>query len=113
MNILLRLAHPWFTNYTLLLSITLWSLTAHAVGDAEAGKAKADTCYGCHAVPNYSNAYPAYHVPKLAGQRPEYIVEALKAYKSGSRKHGTMHANAANLSTQDMEDIAAYISQPE
>jgi cytochrome c553 len=81
-----------------------------AEGDPAAGAFKAETCYGCHAVPNYFNVYPSYHVPKLGGQRSEYVVEALKAYKAGSRDHGTMQANATNLSEQDMRDIAAYFA---
>ncbi len=81
-----------------------------AQGDAEAGRLKADTCMGCHGIPGYTQVYPTYHVPKLAGQHPEYIVAALQAYKAGQRDHDTMHAQAATLSTQDMEDIAAYFS---
>lgn len=81
-----------------------------AKGDPAAGAVKAETCFGCHASPNYFNVYPSYHVPKLGGQRPEYIVEALKAYQDGLRDHGTMEANAANLSEQDMLDIAAYLA---
>ena len=60
---------------------------------------------------NYTNVYPSYHVPKLGGQHPEYIVAALKAYKSGDRPHSTMHAQAASLSDQDMADIAAYLTK--
>ena len=95
------------------LAIALITLSAQAAGDATAGKSKAETCFGCHAIPNYFSVYPSYHVPKLAGQRPEYIVEALKAYKAGTRQHKTMHANASNLSEQDMQDIAAYLSTAE
>jgi cytochrome c553 len=79
-----------------------------AQGDAEAGRLKADTCMGCHGIPGYTQAYPTYAVPKLGGQHAAYIVAALQAYKSGERVHKTMHAQAATLSTQDMEDIAAY-----
>ena len=85
--------------------------TASAEGDAAAGKVKAYTCYGCHGIVNYTNVYPSYHVPKLGGQHPEYIVAALKAYKSGDRPHSTMHAQAASLSDQDMADIAAYLTK--
>ncbi|MCX7059729.1 MAG: c-type cytochrome [Nevskia sp.] len=85
--------------------------TASAAGDAAAGKVKAYTCYGCHGIVNYTNVYPSYHVPKLGGQHPEYIVAALKAYKSGERPHSTMHAQAASLSDQDMADIAAYLTK--
>jgi cytochrome c553 len=79
-------------------------------GDAQRGHALAYTCNGCHAVPNYKNVYPTYSVPKLHNQRPEYLVAALKAYKSGERSHGTMHSQASSMSEQDMADIAAYLS---
>lgn len=79
-----------------------------AAGDAAAGRTKAFTCMGCHGVPSYTNAYPTYHVPKLGGQHAQYLVGALNAYKNGQRSHGTMQAQAAGLSEQDMEDIAAY-----
>ena len=82
--------------------------TAMAEGDVAAGKVKAETCLGCHGIPGYTNVYPTYHVPKLGGQHAAYIVDALKAYKAGQRDHETMHANAADLSEQDMKDIAAF-----
>jgi cytochrome c553 len=83
---------------------------ALAAGDAEAGRVKANTCMGCHGIPNYNNVYPTYRVPKLGGQSEGLIVAALKAYKSGERPHKTMHAQAASLSDQDMADIAAYLA---
>jgi cytochrome c553 len=49
----------------------------------------------------------------VGGQHANYIVTALKAYKSKERSHGTMQAQAANLSDQDMEDIAAFFSAME
>jgi cytochrome c553 len=85
---------------------------AHAqavVGDANRGHDLAYTCQGCHAIPNYKNVYPTYSVPKVHGQRPEYLLAALKAYKSGERSHGTMHAQASSLSEQDMADVATYM----
>ena len=82
-------------------------------GDATRGKALAYTCNGCHAIPNYKNVYPTYSVPKLHGQRPEYLVAALKAYKSGERSHGTMHSQASSLNEQDMADVAVYLSGSE
>lgn len=86
--------------------------TPESAGDAKRGQALAYTCNGCHAIPNYKNAYPTYSVPKLRGQRPEYLVAALKEYRSGERSHGTMHAQAASMSDQDMADIAAYLVGP-
>lgn len=87
------------------------AIGAHAAGDPQAGKFKFSTCSGCHAIPGYTNAYPTYHVPKLGGQHPEYVVAALQGYKTGDREHKTMHANAATLSDADMADIAAYVSE--
>ena len=77
--------------------------------DAEAGKIAFETCRGCHSIPNYSNVYPTYYVPKVGGQRAEYIVSALKAYKEKGRPHGTMKANTYDLSDQTMENIAKYL----
>jgi cytochrome c553 len=82
---------------------------AKAEGDAAHGKVLAYTCLGCHGIPNYKNVYPTYSVPELRGQHPEYIVAALKAYRSGERGHPTMHAHASTLSEQDMQDVAAYL----
>jgi cytochrome c553 len=81
-----------------------------AEGDAKAGQVKAIPCMGCHAIPGYSNVYPTYHVPRVGGQHPEYIVAALKAYKAKERSHPTMQAQAASLSDADMENLAAYFS---
>ena len=83
---------------------------AVAEGDTNAGREKAETCMGCHAVSGYYNVYPTYHVPKLGGQSAGYIASALKAYKGGERTHETMHANAENLSDEDIADIAAFLA---
>lgn len=81
-----------------------------AAGDSAAGRNKAGNCIGCHGVTSYSNVYPTYSVPRLGGQHVDYIVAALQAYKNGDRKHSTMHAQAADLSDQDMQDIASYFA---
>lgn len=86
------------------------SLPAWAEGHADAGMEKANTCMGCHGIPGYNNVYPTYRVPKVGGQSPKYLEAALKAYRSGERPHATMHAQAANMTDQDIADIAAYLS---
>src|SRR3954465_11914290 len=103
---------------TVLAAALALPFAAHAqqpapAGDAASGEKIAYTCNGCHAIPNYKNVYPTYSVPKLHGQRPQYIIAALKAYKSGERSHGTMHSQASSMSEQDMADIAAYLAGPE
>jgi cytochrome c553 len=77
-------------------------------GDAERGAVIAQTCTGCHGIPNYFNAQPAYHVPKLGGQSADYIEVALQGYRRGTRGHETMQAQASSLSDQDIADVAAY-----
>ncbi len=91
-------------------SLLGWASVAVAEGDAERGKVLAETCLGCHAVNGYYNVYPTYRVPKLGGQSAKYIESALKAYKTGDRTHGSMQANATNLSDQDMADIGAFLA---
>jgi cytochrome c553 len=90
-----------------------WSLGAHAAGNPADGEKKFYTCYGCHGIDNYRNAYPDYSVPKLRHQHASYIIAALHEYQTGERPHATMHAQAASLSDQDIEDIAAYLQGPE
>ena len=84
------------------------SLSARADGDIAKGKIESQTCLGCHGIADYTNVYPTYRVPRLAGQSTAYIVHALQEYKSGARSHLTMHAQASSLTQQQMEDIAAY-----
>jgi len=70
-------------------------------------------CIGCHGIAGYKTAYPhVYHVPKLGGQNPAYLVNALKAYRSGERNHPSMRGIAASLSDKDMEELAAYYGGP-
>jgi cytochrome c553 len=70
---------------------------------------KVSMCIGCHGIPGYKTAYPeVYHVPKIGGQSPIYIANALKAYRTGERWHPSMRGIAASLSDKDIEDIAAY-----
>ena len=77
-------------------------------GDAERGAVLAQTCTGCHGIPGYYNAQPAYQVPKLGGQNADYVEVALQGYRRGTRGHETMQAQASTLSDQDIADIAAY-----
>lgn len=97
-------------HITAALALAAVSGVALAQGNKEEGAKKAFTCTGCHGIAHYFNVYPSYKVPKVAGQHADYLVAALKAYKSGERGHGTMQAQARSLSDQDMADIAAYFA---
>jgi cytochrome c553 len=83
---------------------------AALVGNTANGKQLTYTCQGCHGVVGYKNAYPNYHVPRIGGQTPQYLANALNEYKQGKRKHPTMQAQAESFSEQDIADIAAFLS---
>ena len=93
-----------------LVVLSTFSLSAQALeGNADAALNKNSMCIGCHGIPGYKTAFPhVYHVPKLGGQHPAYIVKALEEYRAGERSHPSMRAVAASLSDQDIADLAAY-----
>ncbi|MBI1283826.1 MAG: c-type cytochrome [Thiobacillus sp.] len=84
------------------------SLSAHASGDYEAGKAKSTVCAGCHGADGVSTV-PSF--PKLAGQHPDYLYHALRDYKSGKRKNPIMAGQVEALSDTDMHDLALFFSK--
>jgi cytochrome c553 len=91
------------------VSLSALAQSGTSTPDPAKGKQLFYTCYGCHGIDNYRNAYPDYAVPRLRHQHAAYIVAALHEYKNGERPHATMHAQAVSLSDQDMVDIAAYL----
>ena len=83
--------------------------TAQAAGDVEAGKQKASqVCAACHGPEGDKPAAP--ENPILAGQHYDYLVKALQDYKSGKRNNAIMKGFAGTLSTQDIEDLAAWFA---
>jgi cytochrome c553 len=100
------------THFRTSLAVALAALSGAALAQQPAAsplKNNLSMCAGCHGIPGYKTAYPeVYHVPKLGGQTPAYLVNALKAYRSGERNHPSMRGIAAGLSDKDMEELAAY-----
>jgi cytochrome c553 len=78
--------------------------SAQAAGDANAGKAKAGACAGCHGA-NGEGIAPN---PALAGKNDQQLLQALKDYKSGKRSNAMMKPIASGLSDREMVDLAAY-----
>lgn len=83
---------------------------AVAKGSAEAGATKAATCMACHGS-NGNSVNEQW--PNLAGQNAAYIQTQLKHFRDKTRidASGLMPSMAANLSDQDIEDLATYFSQ--
>ncbi|HUL92974.1 MAG TPA: c-type cytochrome [Burkholderiales bacterium] len=75
-----------------------------AGGDAQAGKAKAAACAGCHGA-NGEGKAPN---PPLAGKAEDQFIQAMKDYKSGKRNNPAMKTFAGPLSDQDTANLAAY-----
>jgi cytochrome c553 len=75
--------------------------------DPDAGKRKSQACVACHGPDGNS---PAPDFPKIAGQHYDYLLKALRDYKSGARKSPIMAPLVANLTQRDMEDLAAFYS---
>jgi cytochrome c553 len=76
-------------------------------GDAVAGKAIAAGCAGCHGEAGIGGKVSG---PGLAGQKADYLVAALKAYKTGARSNPVMSAMAKDLSDNDIDSMAAYFA---
>ena len=81
---------------------------ALAAGDVAKGKEKSALCATCHGADGNTPIMAEY--PKLAGQPHDYLEKALGDYKSGKRKNPMMAPMAANLSKEDIKDLAAYFS---
>jgi cytochrome c553 len=94
-----------------LSAVCLFSQQALAA-DLVAGKTKADAqCAACHGKDGNTPIDPSY--PKLSGQHNDYLQQALKQYKNGSRKNAIMGAQAQQLSAKDIANLSAfYASQP-
>ena len=80
---------------------------ALAGGDPSAGKSKSTTYAACHSVDGNSTIAVN---PILAGQHEDYLVQALRDYKSGARQNAVMTGMVAPLSDQDILDLAAYFA---
>ena len=80
-------------------------LAQDPVGSIADGQTKSAVCAACHGVDG--NSITA-EWPSLAGQHAAYTVRQLRAYQSGERDDVLMTNFAAELSEQDMLDLAAY-----
>ena len=92
----------------LLAALASLALTVSAqAADAEAGKAKSATCQACHGA-NGISPNPIW--PNLAGQKDQYLIAQMKAFRDGARKNPMMSPMAAPLSDEDIDNLAAYYS---
>ena len=103
-------AQPWVGAALLsfLAPIALLPHAALAAPDLEAGKAKVQAvCAACHGA---NGASVSETIPNLAGQRATYLETQLRAWKDGSRKNPVMNAIGAQLTSEEMANVAAYFA---
>jgi cytochrome c553 len=92
-------------KYIVVAALVALSVPAQAQ-DAAQGKTKFATCVACHGANGQGGAGP-----KLAGQKPEVIVQKLTAYKNKEQRgpqSALMWGMAGALSADDVKNIAAY-----
>lgn len=92
---------------TLFLCLAWFGTLPVSAADIAAGEKKAETCGGCHG-PKGNSSNPQW--PNLAAQQSNYLVNQLKAFKNGDRNNPVMQPMAANLTDEDMANLAAYFS---
>lgn len=66
-----------------------------------------NVCAACHGADGNS---PISMNPKLAGQHPEYLLKQLTEFKDGKRNNAVMTGMVANLTPEDMQNLASYFS---
>ena len=78
--------------------------SAPARGDSTAGEPLTAMCGGCHGPRGVSSDAAT---PTLAGQDPQYLIKAIKAYRT-SRPHWGMQRFVTGVSDKDIENLAAF-----
>jgi cytochrome c553 len=101
------MARRQLTFSLVLISFSLAVSSAHADGDAKAGRKKAQQCAPCHGIDGLSKLPVA---PNIAGSPAMYLEKQLKAFRSEERKDETMNVVAKPLSDPDIADLAAWYS---
>jgi cytochrome c553 len=93
-----------------VLGAMLVASTSALAHDEGAGRKKAEaTCAACHGPMGDKPVAP--DMPRLAGQQYEYLIQALTAYRNGSRQNPIMSAMAQPLTEKDIHDLAWYFSR--
>jgi cytochrome c553 len=91
-----------------VLTIAVLASATASAADLDAGRAKAnEVCAACHGAQGVSVSDA---IPNLAGQKARYLEAQLTALKSGTRKNAIMNAIAAQLTADDIANVAAHFA---
>jgi predicted CXXCH cytochrome family protein len=91
------------------------------IGKTQKGKFDCENCHGpalthvkaggCAACHSEGGIGTKPGTPNLAGQDPQYLVPAMKAYIAGQRKHDLMKAVLSGVGEADLHNIALYFAR--
>jgi cytochrome c553 len=92
----------------LVFLLSLFAADVQAEGDATRGQELADGCADCHGDDGLGDE----DIPALAGMEAAGLRKALMDFKTGARvdEYEMMVETAADLSEQDIADLAAYFT---
>ncbi|MDE0308613.1 MAG: c-type cytochrome [Acidiferrobacterales bacterium] len=79
-------------------------------GDPKAGEEKAALCLTCH---GKGDSVQGVGTPIISGQYEDYLIQAIKSYRSGARNNPVMIGFSTSLSDKDIEDLAAFYANME
>lgn len=96
-----------FLNAALLGLGLVLAQSVTAAGDPVAGQQKSAVCAACHGADG--NSVVAMW-PKIAGQHEAYLARHITLIRDGNRPVPEMMGIVANLTDQDISDLAAYFS---
>ncbi|MGH8530675.1 MAG: c-type cytochrome [Nevskiales bacterium] len=65
-------------------------------------------CSGCHGPAGAGNAAAGY--PQIGGQHTDYVANALRSYKDGTRKAPAMSYVAAKLTEEEIQALASFLA---
>jgi cytochrome subunit of sulfide dehydrogenase len=87
------------------LTLSSWSIAQSAPDNT---RYLASNCANCHGTNGASNVPGAF---QLAGQKADYIVEQMRAFKEGKKSATIMHQIAKGYSDEQVLALANYFSK--
>jgi cytochrome subunit of sulfide dehydrogenase len=106
-SVVLRGARPVALLAAIALSAT-FSAPIRAQTNPDNTRYLASNCANCHGTNGASNVPGAF---QLAGQKAEYIVEQMRAFKDGKTSATIMHQIAKGYSDEQVAALANYFSK--
>ena len=90
-----------------VVSAAFVTAPALAQADVNAGRYVAANCANCHG----TNGIAKGAMPSLAGQKKDYIVEQMRAFRDGKRPATLMHQLAKGYSDAQIEAVAEFFAR--